>query len=229
MKRKHPNRAVILDFDGTLADTRKPVMQSIWGALHDLKVTLPSQRSIDSLSCYTLEGMFQKVGIRGQDKIDHAIDRYNRCYRKLGPRKATLYPGVKDTLSCLKENGYLLSIGTHERRSNLDRLLHALDIGKFFSNSLCEDEVEHVKPAPEMAETLMCRNGVLPEETLVVGDSTLDIRMGKAARCGTCAVTYGVHSSDRLAKYSPGWKINAFPELLNVLELSEPRHKKSTG
>ena len=80
-----------------------------------------------------------------------------------------------------------------------------------------------------MSETLMCRNGVLPEETLVVGDSTLDIRMGKAARCETCAVTYGVHSSDRLAKYSPGWKINAFPELLNVLELSEPLRRKSTG
>jgi beta-phosphoglucomutase-like phosphatase (HAD superfamily) len=60
MKKKHPNRAVIFDFDGTLADTRKPIMQSIWGALHDLKVALPSQRSLNTLSCYTLEGMFRK-------------------------------------------------------------------------------------------------------------------------------------------------------------------------
>jgi phosphoglycolate phosphatase len=229
MKRKHPDHAVIFDFDGTLADTRKPIMQSIWGALHDLKVKIPSQRSLNTLSCHTLEGMFKKLGIRSQDKIDCAIKSYNRRYRSLGPKKARLYPGVKDTLSCLKGNGYHLFIGTHEKRSNLDRLVNALDIGNFFSDSLCEDEVEHIKPAPEMAETLMGRNGVQPEDTLVVGDSTLDIRMGKAARCKTCAVTYGVHSKVRLAKHNPNCKINAFPELLNVLELSEPRHKRSNG
>jgi phosphoglycolate phosphatase len=132
-------------------------------------------------------------------------------------------------LICLKENDYFLSIATHERRSNLDRLAHALDIEKFISDSLCEDEVRHKKPAPEMAATLMCRNGILPEKTLVVGDSTLDIRMGQAAGCHTCAVTHGVHSSDRLARFGPEWMIDAFPELLHVLELPEPRRRKSTG
>jgi phosphoglycolate phosphatase len=229
VKEGHPNRAVIFDFDGTLADTRKPIMQSIWDTLHDLKVKLPTQQSLNSLSCHTLEDMFQKIGIKGKDKIDSAVNCYNHSYRKLGPKKATLYPGVKDTLSRLQGNGYVLSIGTHEKRAHLDRLVHALGIGSFFSDSLCVDEVEHNKPAPEMAETLMDRSHMLPEDTLVVGDSTLDMQMGNAAKCDTCAVTYGAHTRDRLAKCRPGWQISAFPELLDVLGISGVRQKKSIG
>lgn len=227
LKRDPSNRAIIFDFDGTLADTRKPIMQSIWEALHTMNIALPSQRSIEALSCYTLETMFQKIGIRDKDKIDQAVYQYNRSYRRLGPQKATLYPGVEDTLSQLKADGYLLSIGTHERRHNLDRLIHALKIGRFFSNSLCEDEVCGKKPSPEMAETLMHRLGVLPEETLIVGDSTLDIRMGKAAECDTCAVTYGAHSKDQLTQQTPDYIINMLPELLSVLAVHASRRRMS--
>ncbi len=194
-------------------------MLSIWEALHRLKIALPSPRSIDTISCYTLETMFRKIGIRDQDNIDQAVNLYHRSYRRLGPQKATLHPEVVQTLSHLKADGYRLSIGTHEQRHNLDRLVRTLKIGKFFTDSLCEDEVHRKKPFPEMAETLIHRLGVRPEETLMVGDSTLDIQMGKAAQCVTCAVTYGAHAIDRLARHAPDYTINSFAELLTVLDV----------
>ena len=57
--------------------------------------------------------------------------------------------------------------------------------------------------------------GARPEETLVIGDTTFDIEMGKAAGCHTCGVTYGNQSADQLAGASPDYLLDDLRKLVN--------------
>jgi len=54
-----------------------------------------------------------------------------------------------------------------------------------------------------MLERALDTLGVPREEALMVGDTTVDIRMGRAAGVDTCAVTYGVHTEEELLREGP--------------------------
>jgi HAD superfamily hydrolase (TIGR01509 family) len=161
--------------------------------------------------------------------LKEAVSHYCRVYGVIGPQKARLFPGVLQTLERLRERDLSLAIATNENRKNLDRLLPTLRVGHFFSVSICEDEVSHPKPHPEMVYRILEKTGSSPDQTLIVGDSALDIRIGKTTHCNTCAVTYGTHPEETLRSYSPDWLIDHFSSVLDILGRIEMRISWITG
>jgi AHBA synthesis associated protein len=90
-------------------------------------------------------------------------------------------------------------------------------IGRFGAVVGC-DEVERPKPHPDTALRALELLGVVPEQALVVGDSVLDIEMGRAAGCRTCAVASGSFEASDLRASRPDFLIASLFELeLEVL------------
>ncbi|MCP4351531.1 MAG: HAD family hydrolase [Desulfobacterales bacterium] len=207
---------VILDFDGTLADTRGAIKQAFQETLHDLDISFPAHTSIEELSCQTLDNMFQGAGVSNQRQLSEAISCYQDKYKKISPEKSGLFPGVSETLEALCEEGVNLAIATNENRGNLELLAKVLNIDHYFGATLCEDEVFCPKPHPEMAYRIMEEMDSSPFSTLVVGDSVLDMKMARTAGCYTCAVAYGTCSAEKLRKQSPDRIIHRFEELAEI-------------
>ena len=218
MIKKEPIRAIIFDFDGTLADTRRPILQCFWEVLNNLNIPLPPRFSADELFCHTLEDSLRRIDGLSEDQISDASEHYNNRYLNIAIDTAKLFPEVMTTLKFLRKFGLLIGIATNESRRNLVRLIEALEINTLVHQCVCQDEVLQTKPFPDMAKSILESFGVTPEEALVVGDSILDIDMGKAAGCRTCAVTYGAHSVDRLKSHTPHWVINNIPSVLSIVE-----------
>ena len=128
-----------------------------------------------------------------------------------------MFPGILETLNELNYSSIALAIATNESRENLDKLTAAMQIGSFFHLTICYDEVLLPKPSPDMARRLIDKLHVSPERTLIVGDSVLDIEMGKASGCQTCSVTYGAQSKNRLHSRSPNWIIEDFSDILDII------------
>jgi phosphoglycolate phosphatase len=219
-----PIRTIIFDFDGTIADTQNAIRLAFLNALEIMGMPTPPDALINEVSSQTAEEMFREVGIATKNLLKEAVFHYCRFYEDIGPQKARLFPGVLHTLKRLHERNVCLAIATNEKRKNLERLLPTLKIGHFFSVTICEDEVGHPKPHPEMIYKILDKTGSSPEQTLVMGDSSLDMLSGKAARCRTCAVTYGTHPQEKLQSYSPDWLIDHFDAVLGILE--EPGIRK---
>jgi HAD superfamily hydrolase (TIGR01662 family) len=144
---------------------------------------------------------------------------YQTYYTKISSRIAKLYPGVPETLDLLRRWGYDLAIATNENRRNLDRLLSLTGIASFFSNTVCENEVANTKPDPEMARSIMTDLNRSSNQTLIVGDSILDIQMGQAVGGFTCGAAFGGYSEKKLAASNPNWIIGEFRELPNLLQI----------
>ena len=212
-------RTVIFDFDGTLANTQAAIKCAFIETLKAIQAPLPIGPFLDQISCLTLEGMFHQLGVVDEEIVNYAASEYHFRYKSVGPQLATQFAGVSETLNTLHECNFSLAIGTNEVRDNLETLLPALRLRQYFPVTVCEDEVPHPKPYPEMAYKIMHEFGSDPSETLIVGDSTLDIETGKATGCHTVGVTYGTHSESQLRRCSPDWIIHSPTELLMVLGL----------
>ena len=78
---------------------------------------------------------------------------------------------------------------------------------------VCDDDVTHKKPAPDMALKVLSLTDTLPAEAIVVGDTTFDIEMGRAAGCMTCGVTYGNPNRDILKSSRADFLIDNFSQL----------------
>jgi HAD superfamily hydrolase (TIGR01509 family) len=214
----NPIYTIIFDFDGTLADTQVAIQHVFVNTLQNIGVPVPSDSFINEISSKTVKEMFRDVGVVDKGLLKEAVFQYCRLYQIVASHKAKLFHSVLQTLQRLRERNISLAIATNESRKNLETLLPILNIGHFFSSTICEDEVTHSKPHPEMVYKILGELGSSPQHTLIVGDSPFDVLMGKAAQCKTCAVIYGTHPEKKLRSYSPDWLIDRFSSVLEIIE-----------
>ena len=128
------------------------------------------------------------------------------------------FPHVIETLRKLHQRGFVLGVASSRNHCSLDGYVRQMALDNIFTSIVAGDDVEHVKPAPDMVwRALKEMNGEI-EEALVVGDMTFDVDMAHNAGCKACAVTYGNGTREQLA--SADWIIDDFAELLQKLFLN---------
>ena len=102
----------------------------------------------------------------------------------------------------LAASGHRLGVATGKSRKGLDRSLAASGLGAYFHGTRCADEC-HSKPHPQMLYELMDEFAVPPERTLMIGDTTHDLKMAQNAGVAALAVAYGAHPRAELVGERP--------------------------
>ena len=211
-------KLIILDFDGTLGDTRANIVLTMRQTLAQLGYPEQAEETIAATIGVPLEQGFEQLlpGISPADialcaKTYRAIFQENR--KSLIPG---VFPHVPETLGALQEAGYVLSIASSRSYGSLKEFLQEMGLAPFITYVLGANSVTHAKPHPEPVLKTMADLGFQADETLVVGDMPVDILMGKGAGARTCAVTYGNASRADLAAVGPDWIIDDFSQLLTI-------------
>lgn len=205
---------MILDFDGTLGDTAGVIVKTMQATIKELG--LPSR---SDEQCAAMIGLrlieippvlFPECELDGE----YYANTYRRLFHDFNTDGAVeLYPDVLETLVELKKRGIILTIASSRSKASLIEYVRTLGLEGVISFVLGADDVKDGKPAPEAVNRTLEKFGFLPEEALVVGDTTFDIQMGKAAGTRTCGVTYGNGSRESLADADR--LIDNFRELLH--------------
>lgn len=210
-------RLVILDFDGTLADTQPLIIKTMQRTLHELQLPV---RSDDE--CKAMIGLPLKECFTTLLPIDDALgERCAEVYRRIfdeenHPGVVTLFPQVLETLKALYDSGMLLAICSSRGRATLDGFVRNFHLESCISVIVSANDVQHHKPNPEPVQLILNRLGVSAEEALVVGDASYDILMGRNAGCRTCGVTYGNQSAADLLAAGADYLIDCFADLLAI-------------
>ncbi len=114
----------------------------------------------------------------------------------------SLFIGVEETLVNLKDDDHTLAIVTAKPEKTMIDIMQYHNIYTLFSAHRCWCDIknrgEKVKPAPDMLNSVMQELNFVPDETVMIGDTTMDIEMGHNADAGTVGVTWGAHSKDKL-------------------------------
>lgn len=210
-------KAIILDFDGTLADTASVIIQTIKGTIK--KLGLPSRTDEECRSVIGLRLIETPPVLFPGCNVD--VDLYASTYRRLfnifnTDGAVQLYPNVKETLAELKDRGMTLTIASSRSNRSLTEYIVNLDLSDTITYILGADDVAEGKPNPEPVLKTLDELNLSADEVIVVGDTSFDIDMGRNAGTRTCGVTYGIGNTEGLSKAD--WLIDDFADILNIID-----------
>ncbi|PWQ98398.1 HAD family hydrolase [Leucothrix arctica] len=207
---------IIFDWDGTLARTLE-----LWLAGYQKSLT---QRNLKFDSAEIITEFFHnhhEVPDR-HPTIDFptiAEEVRKHVYRSL--QSVELYEGALETLVALRASKTDFSLVSSSSRQILEVGLGAHSLNSYFDSTIAGDDGYGHKPSTLPFEEMLMRMGCAPEETLIIGDSHVDITAGKAVGCHTCLfappLNAQFHDFEHLKSMNADFEISAIPELLEYI------------
>lgn len=211
-------RLVILDFDGTIADTQPLIVSSLKRTINELHLPARTDTECRSIIGLPLKECFTTLLSVDDETAERCADVYRRVFDEDNhPGAVTLFPHVTETIKTLHDRGLQLAICSSRGRPTLESFVKDFMLEKYVCMVVSAADVQHAKPHPEPVEKILSALGVEAHEAIVVGDANYDILMGRAAGCRTCGVTYGNQSASALNAAGADFLIDDFAELLNIL------------
>jgi len=196
-------KLVIFDWDGTIMDSVDRIVESMQGAATKAQLPVPSVQSVKDIIGMSLAPAFaQLFGTLSSSQVEQLSAFYRSEYIGTEHSSTPLFAGIEQVLETLHSKGYVLAVATGKNRIGLDRLMKESNLGHFFSDTMTADQAES-KPHPQMIETLMTRLVVTADNTVMIGDSILDMTMARNANVKAIGVSYGAHTTDVLKQASP--------------------------
>lgn len=210
-------KTLIFDFDGTLADTRESILQTMKFVAHSYNIQTVDEKLIESLIGLPLKTTFETVFLLDESVIHDATLLYREHYDEIVIETVSLFEGVKDTLIDFHDKGINLTVASSKGKKSLIKILQKQSIYDIFSFIGGEEDAENKKPAPDIVNLIMDKFNYHPNECLVVGDTIFDIEMGQRANVDTCGVTYGNNRREQLEIQKPTYIIDSFRNLNEVI------------
>ena len=193
---------IVFDWDGTLMDSAAAIVASLQGACRDLDLPVPLDEDARYIIGLGLADALAHI-LPGLDatQFPRVVERYRHHFLELDAGTA-LFAGVEEIVAELHGAGYRLAIATGKSRRGLARALAATGLAPYFHASRCADE-GHTKPHPGMLLAIMGELGAASRRTLMIGDTTHDLEMARAAGVAALGVAYGAHRHDSLLACNP--------------------------
>ncbi|MCU0897180.1 MAG: HAD-IA family hydrolase [Burkholderiales bacterium] len=208
---------IVFDWDGTLIDSAGAIVACIQAAARDVGVPVPDEeRASHVIGLGLRDALSHAVPGLGADQYAAFVERY-RVHFLARDAHLPLFPGTREMLLALRARGHTLAIATGKSRAGLARALAQADLAEVFAATRCADQCEP-KPHPAMLHELMEELDGAPETTLMIGDTSHDLRMAAAAGVPALAVTYGAHPHETLRALAPLALVASSEELAKWLQ-----------
>ena len=211
-------RLLIFDLDGTLIDSQRDLANSVNAAREHLGLGPIADNLI-----YTYVGNGAPVLIRRalgpetpQAEVDKALEFFLHYYHEHKLDHTRLYPGVRGALDRLLDAGHTMAVLTNKPWRISEAIVEGLGVKQHFQRVYGGNSFAEKKPHPIGIETLVTELKVPREATIMVGDSSVDIRTARNAGVMACGVTYGFQP-ETLKSDPPDLLIDLMTELADYV------------
>lgn len=210
-----PFRAVLFDFDGTLADSYAAIAASV-----------NHVRAGQRLPALTEQEVRKHVGRGAIHLMQHTVPAgelmanvaaYKAHHPTVMRDMTRLLPGVGDAIRTLHQRGLRLGVCSNKPVAFTRELLVLLGMGQAFATVLGPEDVPQPKPAPDMLLAALPRLGVTASETLYIGDMVVDIETARAAGVCVWVVPTGSEELTALVAAKPDRLLNGMGELPGLI------------
>ncbi len=216
MKEKLLIKHCCFDLDGTLVDSNKTIYNSTAFALSKLGIDFNVSKDLFELKIgQHFVDIFNAFNIDVPD-FEEFITIYKINYFEQ-MEYSKVYNGVEGTLAALKDQNIKISLLTTKIQDQADRIVDHFNLRKYFDLVMGRREGVAHKPSPEPLLKI-CKDLIVDvKNTLMVGDTELDIQCGKNAGSYTCGVLYGYRTKELLAVENPNFIVEEIQDILEKI------------
>ena len=220
----HPQKvqALCFDVDGTLSDTDDLYAQNVSKFLPRFLFKDPQRTARRIVMWIEAPGnalLSLADTLHLDDEMVAVIDWLSRRRKHLD-KKFLLVPGVDELLKQLHRRYHMSVVSARDEKGTM-RFLEQYDLVKYFDAIVTGVSARHTKPYPDPILLAAQKMGVSPENCLMIGDTTVDIRAGKAAGAQTVGVLCGFGEESELRNFGADAIIEDTTKLLEILTVDE--------
>ena len=188
----------VFDLDGTLIDSRRDLADSANEMLAGYGApALPDAQIVGMVGCGAATLVKRVITAAGVDApIDEALARFLTAYDGRLIRHTRPYEGISRVLDQLRSHDIAMALLTNKPLEQSVKILEAFELSKYFQWVVGGDGPWPRKPAPDSMRFLMSQASASPDETMLVGDSAVDLETSRNAGVRICLARYGFGFAD---------------------------------
>lgn len=206
---------ILFDFDGTLIDSKFDIATSVNLTLKDLGLPL---RPVEEIFGFVGDGVKRllrlSVGEEHDELYEQALTIFREHYMKHCVQTTRFYPGIGAVLAHYENRKK--AIVTNKAMEYTLCIVEGLQATGWFHAVEGARDTKDLKPEPAMLYRVLDRLGVDPSRTVMIGDSTNDVRAAQAAGVMACAVGYGYGNREKVLALKPDFYCERPEDLLHL-------------
>ena len=211
----------VWDVDGTLVDSRAVILVCMQAAMRQVGLAEPDYEAVRQIvglglkeACAVLAPQLAPEG------IERLVTGYKQTFREMHADPGftePLYDGAAQTLARLRAEGWRLAIATGKSRRGVRTIIEMHDWTDVFHTTHCDDDGPG-KPDPAMLLAAMAAVGAQPQQTIMIGDTSHDMKMARSAGVYAQGVSWGFHTPQEVAAAGAHHVVHDFAQLDAALD-----------
>jgi phosphoglycolate phosphatase len=217
-------RALIFDLDGTLIDSKLDLALAVNATLAELgRAALPHEQIFSYVGQGAPALIARALGSDASEQDCMAgLEFFIKYYSAHKLDNTALYPGVREALDALRE--MTMAVYTNKPVRVSRSIIAGLGLSDHFRVVYGGNSFERKKPDPMGVHTILEELSAAPMQTMLIGDSEVDVQTARNAGTWACGVTYGF-GSHRLGEFPPDLLVDSLTELLPHLSATASRRR----
>lgn len=215
-------KLIVFDCDGTIVDSQHVIVAAMDRAFEAHALTPPTRDAVLSIVGLSLgEAIARLMPPDEHDAVGRIAESYKAAFAEMRAdplHHEPLFTDARRIIAALSDReDILLGIATGKSRRGVDALFEREALASHFMTIQTADD-HPSKPHPSMLERAMAEAGVEPDRTVMIGDTTFDMEMARAARVGRIGVSWGYHDAPALLEVGVDRLVDTFAELPDALD-----------
>jgi HAD superfamily hydrolase (TIGR01549 family) len=230
-----PIKAVVFDLDGTIASfnldyltVRAEVRSYLIYNGFPASILASNESIFDMLNKAEIFLKNSRKSQRTFNKVRNEASNIAEKYEMEAAKTTELLPGVTETLVTLKKMGLKIGLCTINSDKSTSYILKRFNIAKFFDTITPRNKIKFVKPNPEHLEATLKSLHANPNEAMLVGDGTRDMRCAKELGVVAVGLSIGTNSEKELTDSGANYIVTAIGDLpILVQTINKPARTRA--
>ena len=216
------SEAIIFDFDFTLADSSRGIVECVAYAFQELGLPIPpAERVMDTIGLSLAATFNRLTGLDSSDMARDFVRSFHQHADQVMDHQTVVYECVRPLLELLRSANIRVGVVSTKLNYRIRGILQKNDLDSLFDTIVGADNVTKSKPDPEGLLLALMNLGVRPSAALYVGDHLIDGEAAQAAGVGFVAVLSGRHIRSQFEKVPHLAVLETVEQLPTVLGLEE--------
>lgn len=217
---------IMIDVDGTLVDSVPDLAWCVDETMKQIGLPVRGEAAVRNWVGNGVVRLVERAVINDLyaehdvDLFNKAMPIFNELYAENTSKRSNLYPGVREGLDYLKTTGIKIGCITNKAEQFTHPLLKDLGIWDEFEIVISGDTLEKKKPDPLPLLHGARELGANPENSLMLGDSTSDVKAARAAGFAIICMSYGYNHGEDIQDSNPDAMIDSMAELKSLIKAS---------